>query len=306
MTTPQTVGGIIHTYQKYDPQNFPSPTQPPPDMVSPAMEHMLRFGNMRRLSAAELARAIRLDPSQIAGLGPSIDFLRAMLEERKRKILAKYEVTKVLEEARKDYQRQIGKTNPPAQLQARFEKSAKEEQIRDLENLWYAAGDDRSRFARQIVQLVQKLGEKYLVEELASKYAFTGRTLMDVPMALAVKEELEKIDQLLKQLEEAAKNAQIGIIDLELLEQFTEDGDRERLEEIQKAVEKFVREMAEQPLTQACHAIEVAGAHLLAQARGDAFRRLAERDALMVDAEPEQLAVKLVNRYRAVKRAGLL
>ena len=70
--------------------------------------------------------------------------------------------------------------------------------------------------------------------------------------------------------------------------------------------ERVLREMAEQPLTQARHAIEVAGAHLLTQARGDAFRRLAERDALMVDAEPEQLAVKLVNRYRAVKRAGLL
>ena len=70
--------------------------------------------------------------------------------------------------------------------------------------------------------------------------------------------------------------------------------------------ERVLREMAEQPLTQARHAIEVAGAHLLTQARSDAFRRLAERDALMVDAEPEQLAVKLVNRYRAVKRAGLL
>jgi uncharacterized protein (DUF58 family) len=70
--------------------------------------------------------------------------------------------------------------------------------------------------------------------------------------------------------------------------------------------ERVLRELAEQPLTQARHAVEVAGAHLFAQARADAFRRLAERDALMVDAEPERLAVELVNRYRAVKRAGLL
>jgi uncharacterized protein (DUF58 family) len=70
--------------------------------------------------------------------------------------------------------------------------------------------------------------------------------------------------------------------------------------------ERVLRELSEQPLTQASHAVEVAGAHLFAQARADAFRRLAERDALMVDAEPERLAVELVNRYRAVKRAGLL
>ena len=46
------------------------------------------FGEHRELTEEELARAIRFDPSQIAGLGPSIDALIAMLEERKRKILA--------------------------------------------------------------------------------------------------------------------------------------------------------------------------------------------------------------------------
>ena len=70
--------------------------------------------------------------------------------------------------------------------------------------------------------------------------------------------------------------------------------------------ERVLRELAEQPLMHSHQAIETAGAHLFAQARRDAFRRLAQRDALMVDAEPERLAVELVNRYRAVKRAGLL
>ncbi len=70
--------------------------------------------------------------------------------------------------------------------------------------------------------------------------------------------------------------------------------------------ERVLREMTEQPLKESRHAVEVAGAHLFAQARRDAFRRLAERDALMVDAEPERLAIELVNRYRTVKRAGLL
>ncbi len=91
MTTRNTLGGIIHTYQKFDPRNFPSPTAEPPDLVSPAFEHMLAYGSMRELTDEELARAVHLDPSQIAGLGPSIDMLRALLEERRRKILETYE-----------------------------------------------------------------------------------------------------------------------------------------------------------------------------------------------------------------------
>ena len=70
--------------------------------------------------------------------------------------------------------------------------------------------------------------------------------------------------------------------------------------------ERALREVAEQPLAVERDAIEVAGAHLFAQARDDAFGRLAARDAYLLDVEPEQVAVALVNRYRAVKRAGLL
>ena len=43
---------------------------------------------------------------------------------------------------------------------------------------------------------------------------------------------------------------------------------------------------------------------LYEQARRDAFNRLADRDGLLVDAEPDQLGIALVNRYHAVKRAG--
>ncbi|HET7796157.1 MAG TPA: DUF58 domain-containing protein [Rhizobacter sp.] len=70
--------------------------------------------------------------------------------------------------------------------------------------------------------------------------------------------------------------------------------------------ERVLREIGEQPITQDRHAIEVAGAHLFSQARSDAFARVVGGDALSVDVEPEQLAVSLVNRYHAVKRAGLL
>ncbi|MGE3809705.1 MAG: hypothetical protein AB7K24_33990, partial [Gemmataceae bacterium] len=79
MSTRDRLGGIIHTYQKYDPVHFPSPTAPPPDMVSPAFEHLLYYGNTRRLSEEELARAVRIDPRQIAGLGPSLEALAEML-----------------------------------------------------------------------------------------------------------------------------------------------------------------------------------------------------------------------------------
>src|SRR5262249_23615425 len=99
--TPFSLGGIIHTYQKFDPLNFPSPTSPPPDVVSAAFEHLLFYGSMRRLTEEELARAVRLDPTQIKGLGPSLASLMEMLRERKRKILETYETEHVQKEASK-------------------------------------------------------------------------------------------------------------------------------------------------------------------------------------------------------------
>src|SRR5688572_19332641 len=146
MSNKHTLGGIIHTYQKYDPVNLPAPTQPPPDLVSPALEHFLMFGDARRLTDEELARAVRLDPSQIAGMGPSLDALLAMLLERKRKILAKYETQSVQGTARKEYQRSGSKIDPPAKLKRAFQRAFADEQLRDLEMLWYSADDERSRF----------------------------------------------------------------------------------------------------------------------------------------------------------------
>ena len=69
---------------------------------------------------------------------------------------------------------------------------------------------------------------------------------MTVPQAIEIKEELETIDQLLKQLEEAAKNAQIGVIDLEELAQYAEPGDMDKLAQMQRQVEELLRHMAEQ------------------------------------------------------------
>ena len=68
---------------------------------------------------------------------------------------------------------------------------------------------------------------------------------MTVPQAIEIKEELETIDRLLKQLEEAAR-AQIGIIDLDALAEFAEPGDLDKLAQMQRQVEELLRHMAEQ------------------------------------------------------------
>ena len=74
----------------------------------------------------------------------------------------------------------------------------------------------------------------------------------------------------------------------------------------QPARRRRARARSTQPLRSHESAIEVASAHLYEQARRDAFNRIAARDALMVDAEPQRLGIELVNRYHAVKRAGLI
>lgn len=68
--------------------------------------------------------------------------------------------------------------------------------------------------------------------------------------------------------------------------------------------ERIVGELMMQPLVNHASAVEIASAQLYEQSRRDAFNRLADRDALLVDAEPDQLGIALVNRYHAVKRAG--
>ena len=239
------LGGIIHTYQGYDPKNFPPPTTEPPDMVSGAFEHMLMFGNMRRFTEEELAQAVHIDPSQINGLGPSIDALIAMLLERKYKILSTYETDRVQECARRVYVDLGREMQPPDSLVKTFGREFEAEQLRDLEALWYRVEDEQSSFATQLLHLVQRLGEKYQVDELAAKYDFTGRSPMTVPEALAIKEELEMIDRLLEQLREAREKAQIGLIDMEALAEFAEPGDIEQLQSLQQQIQDYLREMAE-------------------------------------------------------------
>ena len=244
-STRPKLGGVIHAYQKYDPRHFPSPTQPPPDLVSGAFEHLLMYGDLRELTEEELARAVRIDPSQLAGLGPSLEALMALLRERKRKILETYETATVQREARSRYDEAARPLDPPRRLRERFRRAVHQEQLYELERLWYATGDDRHPFARGLLRVIRHLGDLYQVDELAAKYEFTGRRSMTVEQALEIKEELEKIDELLRQLEEAAKTGQIAVIDLDALREFTEPGDWERLRQLQELAQDLLREWAE-------------------------------------------------------------
>src|SRR5260370_27364784 len=183
MSKRDDLGGIVHTYQKFDPIEFPSPTAPPPDVVSQAFEHMLYYGNTRRLTEEELARAVRIDPRQFRGFGPSLEALMEMLRQRKRKILETYETDQVQIEARNNFRHQAEKTRPPGKIAKQFQEAVRHEQLMDLENLWHRSGDERGEFTRQLPTLTQQLGEKYQIDELAAKYAFTGQQSKTVPEA---------------------------------------------------------------------------------------------------------------------------
>jgi len=248
MTTPQRqmpIGGVIHTYQKYNPTEFPSPTAEAPDLVSGAFEHALAYGKYRELTEEELARAIKIDPSQISGLGPSIDMLTAMLENRKKKILETYQTDGLDKKADDRFEKLSKRANPPAKLKGDFHKAVHSKQIYLLEQVWYRSDRESPDFAAQVLHVMESLGDKYQIDELISKYKFTGHQKMDIPQAIEIKKELEKIDELLEQLKEAAKTAQIGLIDMEALAEFAPPTDLNQLEELKQQINNYVREMAE-------------------------------------------------------------
>ncbi len=239
-------GGIIHTYQKYDPQNFPPPTQPPPDVLSGAFEHLLAFGNLRELTDEELARAVHLDPSQFASLGPTLESLRRRLLERKRTLLEQYETENVRQSANHAFRQSAERLTPPREHRDSYERAVRDEQIRELERLWYRAGGERSGFAKRLLGVVQRLSDKYLIDQLSAQYTFTGRELLTIERAQEVFEELTEIDRLLKQLEEAAQTAQLAIIDIDQLADFAEQADLDQLQRVQEDIQRHLRELAEQ------------------------------------------------------------
>jgi len=244
--TRDTLGGIVHTYQRYDPARIPPPRPPEIDLVTPAMEHLLEFGDGSELTEEQLADAIVLSPEQIRGLGPSLESIRRRLEEARRKILETYETDAVRKRARQRFRDAAQRAQPPAKSREGFAKAVREEQIRSLERLWYAQDDDQSPFAGQLAGLIDVLGEVYQVDELAARWTFSGRQKLTVPEALEVKEQLEEIEELLRQIEEAMKTAKVALIDMEALGEYLEQGERDELDllrrQIQEAVERLAAE----------------------------------------------------------------
>lgn len=214
-------------------------------MASAGMEHMLRYGSMRRFTPEELANAVQLDVSQIAGLGPALESMIESLEERKRKILATYETDAVQRDAAAAVREAADDIKPPKDLRDALKRAVKEEQIAELERMWYASGGEKSPINEELLGLIERLGDKYQVEELASRYAFTGREAMDVPKALQVKEELEAIDRLLEQLREAMKNARLAMIDMQELSKFAQEAEIQQLQQAAEQIEQYLREQAE-------------------------------------------------------------
>ena len=82
---------------------------------------------LRRLTEEELARAVRIDPSQIQGLGPSLEALMAILQERKRKILETYETGQVQNEAHNNFHGRAEQMRPPGNLAKPFARAVRDE-----------------------------------------------------------------------------------------------------------------------------------------------------------------------------------
>jgi uncharacterized protein with von Willebrand factor type A (vWA) domain len=242
--------GVVHSYQHYDPQRFPSPTAPTPDIAGAMWEHMMAYGDLRELTEEELARAVRLDPSMFPQLGPSLSALTAALEERKRRILSTYETASVVREAAQQLRERATDIDPPKDLRQALSKAVREEQLADLERLYHRQKDDSSPFAQSLMRVIDAMGTKYEIEELASAYAFTGSAPLTIPEALDIKQELETIDRLLEQLKEAMHSAQLAIIDMDALSELAEQADidpahMQSLNQLQQQIEDYIREEAQ-------------------------------------------------------------
>lgn len=240
-------GGIVHSYLGYDPKRFPSPTAPPGEgMADAAMEHLMMYGSYRPLTDEDLADAVEIDPSQIAGLGPSIDSLIAMLEERKRRILQTYDPTSALADAARAFRDASRSLDAPTpKLRDRIDQAVRSESIPELERLWYRAERESGPLAGQVMRLIDALGSRLEIERMLSRYDFTGRQELTPPEAIAIGEELETIDRLLEQLREARKNAKIGIIDMDALRRFVDEADVDQLRSMEQRISDIIREQAE-------------------------------------------------------------
>ena len=241
-------GGVVHSYLGYDPKEFPSPTSGGEDGIAmAAMDHLMQFGNQRSLTEEELADAIEIDPSQISGLGPSLDALIALLEARKRKILETYDPMTAFKEAIADYVHASESiTMPPGKMANQLERAIRKQSIPELERIWYRAEHSDRELGAAVMKLISTLGTRLGVERLLSQYVFSGNTPLTPEEALDVFNELQTIDELLEQLEEAKKNAKLAIINMDALRDFVDDADIDQLRDMKDKITEMIKEQAEQ------------------------------------------------------------
>lgn len=244
---PKPRGGILHTYTKYDPVNIPGPRQPQADIVTPMMNQMLQWGSQRPLTEEEMARALKIDPSQLSQLGPSLDFMKAALEDHKRKLLEKYETDSVRKKASKAFAKKA-KSIPPMKesLKSAYDEAVKRQQLYELENIWFRVNSDADETAQHLMSVIARLQDKYQVDELHANYDFTGRESLTISEAIELKKLLDKIEDLLKQIEAAKQNGQIAILDIEELGEFLDENQRHSLEEIQRQIQDYIDQVAEE------------------------------------------------------------
>jgi uncharacterized protein with von Willebrand factor type A (vWA) domain len=241
------LGGVVHTYLRYDPLEFPPPSAPMQggDAADAMLDHLLMYGSRRRFTERELADAIRLDPSQIAGFGPSLEAIRAMLEARKRRILERYDPLPAEDAAHEAYRAAARAVNVPDDLAPKLRPLLDAGQLAQIERL-HRRIPDQSPLARELMRAIARLRDRFTIEELGASYPFTGREALDVPKALEVKEELARIDRLLEQIEEALRDAKPAVVDLDALREFVGEEEVSNLEGLQRRVNELLRRMAEE------------------------------------------------------------
>ena len=244
----QRPGGVVHSYLGYDPQTFPPPRAPAGDgMAEAAFDHLLHYGSRHPLTEEQLANAIKLDPSQISGLGPSLDSLIAMLEERKRVILETYEVKSALQESGDVFSDAFTAMHDAAspELRQQLDFLSRMQSVPKLEELWYRVERQGGEMAGRLMRIIGALTDRLQIEQLVSRYPFTGRQSTTPEEALEIKEELETIDRLLKELRRARETAQIGIIDMDALRDFVEEADMQQLQDLESTIRSLIEQQAE-------------------------------------------------------------
>lgn len=246
------LGGVVHTYRGYDPVRFPPPTAPSEGDGLAALGDRMMAGGARRFTREEIEAAIRLPPEAIAGLGPSLEALLAMLRERREKILSTWNPTPLVVRLEEDLH-SVAKSfleddELPKPLARRFAREWAGRQIEGLERLWYMLDQDEereSRLKRRLPGLIESMIGFDRIEGLRDGWPFHGTRVPNVEEATEVREELERIDELIKQLEDAKENGQLAIVDLEELRSFVEDEDLlGDFDEARERARKMLEEMA--------------------------------------------------------------